>query len=80
MMRTGILALTLAGCGTAAAADKAEIRASLEAAIGEYQACNRAAMEAAWRSPEGQRATGHLAEFVDLSRSTWSMVSEEVRR
>jgi uncharacterized protein (TIGR02118 family) len=39
-----------------------------------------AAMEAAWRSPEGQRATGHLAEFVDLSRSTWSMVSEEVRR
>jgi len=37
-------------------------------------------MEAAWRSPEGQRATSHLTEFVDLSRSTWSVVSEEVRR
>jgi len=39
-----------------------------------------AAMEAAWKTPEGQRATSHLAEFVDLSRSTWSVVSEEVRR
>jgi uncharacterized protein (TIGR02118 family) len=38
------------------------------------------AMEAAWKTPEGQRATSHLAEFVDLSRSTWSVVSEEVRR
>src|SRR5437867_9162086 len=37
-------------------------------------------MEAAWRSPEGQRATSHLTEFVDLSRSTWSVVNEEVRR
>lgn len=36
-------------------------------------------MEAAWRSPEGQRATSHLTEFVDLSRSTWSVVNEEVR-
>jgi len=39
-----------------------------------------AAMEAAWRTPEGQRATDHLAEFVDLSRSTWSVVVEEIRR
>jgi uncharacterized protein (TIGR02118 family) len=39
-----------------------------------------AAMEAAWKTPEGQRATSHLAEFVDLSRSSWSVVSEEVRR
>jgi uncharacterized protein (TIGR02118 family) len=38
------------------------------------------AMEAAWQSPEGRRATSHLADFVDLSRSTWSVVSEEVRR
>jgi len=38
------------------------------------------AMEAGWRSPEGQRATKHLAEFADLSRSTWSVVNEEVRR
>jgi uncharacterized protein (TIGR02118 family) len=39
-----------------------------------------AAMEASWKTPEGQRATSHLAEFADLSRSTWSVVSEEVRR
>jgi uncharacterized protein (TIGR02118 family) len=39
-----------------------------------------AAMEAAWRTPEGRRATDHLAEFVDLSRSRWSVVAEEVRR
>jgi len=37
-------------------------------------------MEAAWATPEGQRATEHLSEFVDLSRSTWSVVEEEVRR
>jgi uncharacterized protein (TIGR02118 family) len=37
-------------------------------------------MEAAWASPEGKRATDHLAAFVDLSRSTWSIVNEEVRR
>jgi uncharacterized protein (TIGR02118 family) len=37
-------------------------------------------MEAAWLTPEGQRATEHLSEFVDLSRSTWSVVDEEVRR
>lgn len=41
---------------------------------------DRAAMEAAWRTPEGRRATSHLAEFVDLSRSSWSVVGEEVRR
>jgi len=41
---------------------------------------DRASMEAAWASPEGRRATKHLEEFVDLSRTTWSIVSEEVRR
>jgi uncharacterized protein (TIGR02118 family) len=41
---------------------------------------DRAAMEAAWKTPEGQRATDHLSEFVDLSRSRWSVVAEEVRR
>ena len=41
---------------------------------------DRDAMEAAWRTPEGQRSTAHLAEFADLARSTWSVVSEEVRR
>src|SRR5262245_45556277 len=39
-----------------------------------------AAMEVAWKTPQGQRATDHLVEFVDLSRSTWSVVSEEIRR
>jgi EthD domain len=37
-------------------------------------------MEAAWSSAAGRRATDHLAEFVDLSRSTWSIVQEVVRR
>jgi uncharacterized protein (TIGR02118 family) len=37
-------------------------------------------METAWRSPEGQAATRHLEDFVDQSRSTWSVVIEEVRR
>jgi uncharacterized protein (TIGR02118 family) len=37
-------------------------------------------MEAAWVTAEGQRATEHLAEFVDLARSTWSVVEEKIRR
>ncbi len=41
---------------------------------------DRPSMEAAWRSPEGEAATRHLQEFVDLSKSTWSIVDEEVRR
>jgi uncharacterized protein (TIGR02118 family) len=36
-------------------------------------------MEAAWQTPQGQAATNHLMEFVDLSRSTWSVVREEIR-
>ena len=39
-----------------------------------------ASMEAAWLTPEGRAATAHLAEFVDLERSTWSVVGEEIRR
>ena len=39
-----------------------------------------ASMEAAWSSPAGRQATDHLEEFVDLARSTWSIVREEVRR
>jgi uncharacterized protein (TIGR02118 family) len=38
-----------------------------------------ASMEAAWRSTQGQRSTEHLADFVDLSRTTWSVVDEETR-
>jgi uncharacterized protein (TIGR02118 family) len=41
---------------------------------------DRESMEAAWRSPEGEAATRHLKEFVDLSKSTWAIVDEEVRR
>ena len=41
---------------------------------------DRPSMEAAWRTPEGERSTAHLSEFVDLARSTWSVVDEEVRR
>jgi uncharacterized protein (TIGR02118 family) len=41
---------------------------------------DRSTMETAWRSPEGEAATRHLEEFVDLSKSTWSIVDEETRR
>jgi len=49
-------------------------------AIVELYWDDRASMEAAWRIPEGESATQHLEEFVDLSRSTWAIVDEEVRR
>jgi uncharacterized protein (TIGR02118 family) len=49
-------------------------------AIVELYWVDRASMEAAWQSPEGSAATRHLEEFVDLSRSTWSIVDEELRR
>ena len=38
------------------------------------------AMEAAWATPEGKAATGDVAEFADLSRTTWSVVEQEVYR
>ena len=41
---------------------------------------DRPSMEAAWLTPEGRAATDHLAEFVDLDRSRWSVVEEEIRR
>jgi hypothetical protein len=37
-------------------------------------------MEAAWRSAEGQASDADLPLFIDLARSTWSVVEEEVRR
>jgi uncharacterized protein (TIGR02118 family) len=49
-------------------------------AIVELYWDDRASMEAAWRTPEGEAATQHLEEFVDLSRSTWAIVDEDVRR
>ncbi len=49
-------------------------------AIVELFWADRSSMEAAWRSAEGEAATRHLEEFVDLARSTWSIVDEDVRR
>src|SRR5216684_4384304 len=49
-------------------------------AIVELYWDDRASMEAAWRSPEGEAATKHLEEFADLSKSTWAIVDEEVRQ
>lgn len=37
-------------------------------------------MQAAWATPEGRAATEHLDAFVDLTRSSWSVVEERVRR
>jgi uncharacterized protein (TIGR02118 family) len=48
-------------------------------AVVELSWDDKPSMEAAWASPEGRRATGHLSEFVDLERSTWSVVDEDLR-
>ena len=45
-------------------------------AIVELYWDNRDAMEAAWASPEGQRATEDLDAFVDLTLTSWSVVDE----
>lgn len=37
-------------------------------------------MEAAWATREGEAATADVAEFADLSRTTWSVVEEEEYR
>ena len=37
-------------------------------------------MERAWRSPAGKAATADLEAFVDLHRTTWAIVDEQVRR
>ena len=34
-------------------------------------------MESAWATPEGKAATADVGEFADLSRSSWSVVTEE---
>jgi len=41
---------------------------------------DREAMEAAWLSPEGRQSDADLQEFADLTRTTWSVVEEEVIR
>jgi uncharacterized protein (TIGR02118 family) len=35
------------------------------------------AMEAAWATPEGAKATADVGQFADLVRSTWSVVEPE---
>jgi len=63
MVRAAVITAFVAVAGTAGAADKAEIRASLEAAIGEYQACNRAAMEAV--EDRERRSSGWKAVYAE---------------
>ena len=41
---------------------------------------DRAAMEAAWASPQGRAATDDLAHCADLDRTSWSIVEVEARR
>jgi uncharacterized protein (TIGR02118 family) len=45
-------------------------------AIVELYFDNRANMEAAWASPEGADSDADLPLFVDLARTTWSVVEE----
>jgi uncharacterized protein (TIGR02118 family) len=49
-------------------------------AIVELYFDDRAAMEAAWASPEGAASDADLPAFADLSRSTWSVVEEATVR
>jgi uncharacterized protein (TIGR02118 family) len=45
-------------------------------AVVELYFDNRAAMEAAWASPQGAVSDADLPAFADLSRTTWSTVDE----
>lgn len=49
-------------------------------AIVELYFDDRAAMEAAWASPQGAASDADLTAFADLSRSTWSVVEEVILR
>ena len=63
MKRLSLLVAAVATAWTAGAADKGEIKASLEAAIGEYQSCNRAAMEAV--KDRERRSSGWKAVYAE---------------
>jgi uncharacterized protein (TIGR02118 family) len=41
---------------------------------------DRESMEAAWSSPEGRQSDADLQAFANLTRTTWSVVEEEVVR
>jgi uncharacterized protein (TIGR02118 family) len=45
-------------------------------AIVELYWDDRAAMEAAWKSPEGAASDADLPLFVDMERTSWSVVKE----
>ena len=45
-------------------------------AIVELYFNDRAAMEAAWASPEGAASDADLPLFADMTRTTWSVVEE----
>ena len=45
-------------------------------AIVELYFDDRAAMEAAWASPQGAASDTDLPAFADLTRTTWSVVEE----
>jgi uncharacterized protein (TIGR02118 family) len=45
-------------------------------AIVELYWDNRAAMEAAWESPEGAASDADLPLFVEMERTSWSVVEE----
>jgi hypothetical protein len=63
MGRAATLAIAVAFAAPAFAADKAGIRASLDAAISAYEACNRAAMEEV-KDREG-RSLGWKAVYAE---------------
>jgi uncharacterized protein (TIGR02118 family) len=45
-------------------------------AIVELYWDDRTTMEAAWRSPEGAASDADLSLFVDMERTSWSVVEE----
>ena len=49
-------------------------------AVIEFWFDDRAAMDAAWKSEAGRRASGDNANLMDLSRTRWSVVEEIVLR
>jgi len=46
-------------------------------AVIEMRFADRAAMEAAWASPEGKAASADNANLMDLETSSWAVVEEQ---
>ena len=49
-------------------------------AVIEFWFADRAAYDAAWGSPEGKRAAADNANFMDMGRTAWAIVDENVVR